>query len=194
MGRTKSYERDDALDAAMYLFWARGYHAVTTRELTDAMGLNVYSLYAEFGSKQGLYEAAIDRYAQQVVPGYIGALEQPGANMATIREVLHRFPTFAGTGDDVRGCLICNAATELAPTPDLSHGSMAAYLTRLTAAFEHALRQARADGTVRESLEIAATARFLAGTLLGVFVMIRAQIDRGIVQDTVDGALAVLAP
>ena len=47
---------------------------------------------------------------------------------------------------------------------------------------------------MRESLEIAATARFLAGTLLGLFVVMRAQIDRRVIQDTVDGALAVLAP
>ena len=74
MGRTKSYERDDSLDAAMKVFCARGYHAVTTRELTDAMGLNVYSLYGEFGSKQGLYEAAIDRGAQQAEPGIHGRI------------------------------------------------------------------------------------------------------------------------
>jgi TetR/AcrR family transcriptional repressor of nem operon len=156
------------------------------------MGLNVYSLYAEFGSKQGLYEAALDHYARQVVPGYIGSLEEPGANLATIREVLGLFPTFAGTEDEVRGCLICNAATELAPTPDLSHGAMDGYITRLAGAFENALRNAQAEGTVRASLDPLATARFLAGTLLGVFVMIRAQIDRAVVQDTVDGALFVV--
>jgi hypothetical protein len=118
MGRSKSREREPALDAAM--------------------GLDVYSLYAEFGSKQGLCEAALDHYARQFVPGI--------------------FPTFVGTEDEVRGCLICNAATELAPTPDLDRGAMDGYITRLA----------------------------------GVFVMVRAQIDRAVVQDTVDGALSVV--
>ncbi len=102
------------------------------------------------------------------------------------------FPTFDGTEDEVRGCLICNAATELAPTPDLDRGAMDGYIARLAGAFENALRNAQADGTVRASRDPHATARFLAGTLLGVFVMVRAQIDRAVVQDTVDGALSVV--
>ena len=140
MGRPKTYERDTVTAAAMELFWQRGYHDVSTRELVDTMGINMNTLYTEFGTKAGLFSAAIEHYEQHVVPFYIGALEQPDAAIDTIRDVLNAFPALADTDDSVPGCLITNTATELAPTPEASHQSMARYIDRLNNAFVNALQ------------------------------------------------------
>ena len=59
MGRAKTYERTDVTRKAMELFWRFGYEATSTKALAKHMGINVYSLFAEFESKQGLYEAAL---------------------------------------------------------------------------------------------------------------------------------------
>ncbi len=184
MGRPKTYDRATVTAAAMELFWQRGYHDVSTRELVDAMGINMNTLYSEFGTKAGLFTAAIDHYEQHIVPSYIGALEQPDASIDTIRTVLNSFPAFADTDDFVPGCLITNTATELAPTPDTSHQSMARYIDRLTNAFTNALQNS-ATGTP----DVTAMARFLTTTMLGLFVMIRAQTSRELLQVTVDTAL-----
>ena len=85
MGRSKSYDRDEVTDRAMRLFWAQGFHATSTRELTDAMGVNAYSLYAEFGSKEALYEAALERYEALVVTGHFGKLEADAGSLDDVR-------------------------------------------------------------------------------------------------------------
>lgn len=184
MGRPKTYDRATVTAAAMELFWQRGYHDVSTRELVDAMGINMNTLYTEFGTKAGLFNAAIEHYEHHVVPLYIGALEQPDASIDTVRDVLNAFPAFARTGDVLPGCLITNTATELAPTPDTSHQSMARYIDRLTDAFTNALQNST-TGTP----DVTAMARFLTTTMLGMFVMIRAQTSTHVLQDTVDTAL-----
>lgn len=184
MGRPKTYDRATVTAAAMELFWQRGYHDVSTRELVDAMGINMNTLYTEFGTKAGLFNAAIEYYEQHVVPMYIGALEQPDATIDTIRDVLNSFPAFARTGDVLHGCLITNTATELAPTPDTSHQSMARYIDRLSNAFANALQN-----STTEARDVTAMARFLTATMLGLFVMIRAQTEAQLLQDTVNNAL-----
>ena len=187
MGRPKTYDRATVTAAAMELFWQRGYHDVSTRELVDAMGINMSTLYTEFGTKAGLFSAAVDYYEQHVVPFYIGALEQPDASIDTIRNVLNAFPGFADTDDVVPGCLITNTATELAPTPDTSQRAMARYIDRLTNAFTNALRNS-APGAP----DVEAMARFLTTTMLGLFVMIRARTGVQLLQDTVDTALGYI--
>lgn len=184
MGRPKTYERDTVTAAAMHLFWQRGYHDVSTRDLADAMGINMNSLYSEFGTKAGLFDSAIEYYEQHMVPQYIGALEQPDASIRTIREVLNSFPAFADTDDVVPGCLITNTATELSPTPESSHRSMARYVDRLNGAFVNALQNSSA-----EAEDVTAMARFLTTTMLGLFVMLRAQFEPELLQDVVDAAI-----
>jgi TetR/AcrR family transcriptional repressor of nem operon len=184
MGRPKNYERATVTEAAMKLFWQRGYHDASTRELVDVMGINMNTLYTEFGTKAGLFTAAIEHYEQHVVPAYIGALEQPDASIDTIRNVLNAFATFADTDDFVPGCLITNTATELAPTAEASQRSMARYIDRLDNAFVNALEDSSAGAA-----DVAAMARFLTTTMIGLFVMIRAQTSTELLQLTVDTAL-----
>ena len=63
MGRTATYDRDAVLKAAMELFWARGYHTTSLKDLERALDMRPGSIYAAFGSKEALFRAALDRYA-----------------------------------------------------------------------------------------------------------------------------------
>src|SRR5512138_3569574 len=65
-GRPRSFDRDAALDAAVKVFWSRGYEGASLAELTEAMGINPPSLYAAFGDKEGLFLEAAARYEAQL--------------------------------------------------------------------------------------------------------------------------------
>lgn len=62
-GRPRGFDRDQALQAAITVFWAKGYDGASMKDLTTAMGINAPSLYATFGDKHRLYLEAIDRYS-----------------------------------------------------------------------------------------------------------------------------------
>ena len=62
-GRPRSFDRDESLDAAVLVFWKKGYDGSSIQDLTQAMGINRPSLYATFGNKRDLFMQAIDRYA-----------------------------------------------------------------------------------------------------------------------------------
>ncbi len=65
LGRPRGFDMERALDEAMEVFWRHGYEGATIAELTAAMGINPPSLYAAFGSKEGLLKAALDRYSER---------------------------------------------------------------------------------------------------------------------------------
>jgi AcrR family transcriptional regulator len=62
MGRPRSFCTDTVLDRALTVFWRHGYEGTSIAELTAAMGINTPSLYAAFGSKEGLFRAVLERY------------------------------------------------------------------------------------------------------------------------------------
>jgi AcrR family transcriptional regulator len=64
IGRPREFDRDAALEAAMLMFWRKGFAATSMNDLCDAMGVRSPSLYAAFGSKEELYLEAIEHYVQ----------------------------------------------------------------------------------------------------------------------------------
>lgn len=61
-GRPRKFDREEALQNAMLVFWGNGYHAASMPDLTQAMGIDVKSLYAAFGSKEKLFVEAVELY------------------------------------------------------------------------------------------------------------------------------------
>jgi len=59
MGRHKTYDRDVLIGKAMETFRDHGFAGTSTQMLVEGLGVNRYSLYAEFGSKQALFDAAL---------------------------------------------------------------------------------------------------------------------------------------
>lgn len=192
MGRPKKYEREAILDQAMLTFWRKGYEATSTADLEAQMGVNRYSLYAEFQSKHGLYEAALERYLTRVVPGFIGELSEPGAGLSAIEAVLGRFASWAGAPGTEAGCMICNAATESA-TDDLAvRGFVQRYVETLEAGLRHALAGAVERGELDGALDVPGWSRKLATTLLGMMVLIRSRVDPAVAREAAGMALREL--
>lgn len=62
-GRPRGFDKDDAVQQAMHLFWEQGYEATSLAQLKAAMGgISAASFYAAFGSKEALFRDALDRY------------------------------------------------------------------------------------------------------------------------------------
>lgn len=188
MGRPKKFERDEVLGAALGLFWQRGYHEVSVRELAAEMRVNVATLYREFGDKEHLYFEALARYERENVAFYIGSLEHVGANVDTIANVLGDFARFSESGT-APGCLITNAAIELAPDPARSQEALLRYVERLRNAYANALDDGTNSTGTGARIELA---HALTATTLGLFVLIRAKVPAAIVWQVVDMAIKSL--
>jgi AcrR family transcriptional regulator len=189
MGRPRSFDMGEALDAAMEVFWRRGYDGATLAELTAAMGIKPPSLYAAFGNKEGLLKAALDRYAQKRAEHMAGILAAP-----TARQVAERL--LFGTADIqtdpanppgcllVQGGLACGAGSENIPF------ELAAKRAQTEAELRDRFARARTEGDLPPDSDPAALARFLSGVTAGMGVMAASGADRAALREVAQVALA----
>jgi TetR/AcrR family transcriptional repressor of nem operon len=111
-GRPREFDEDAALDAAMALFWHKGYEATSLEDLTRAMDLSRSSFYGCFGSKHDILVAAIKRYADQrfaELQRQVAAEPDPG------RALRLAVAAISGVGVTGDGCFLINSTVELAP-------------------------------------------------------------------------------
>lgn len=175
MGRKKTYDRDDLIEKSMEMFRDHGFAGTSTQMLVDGLGINRYSLYAEFGDKQTLFDAALERYDDEVIGRSFGPLEAPGAGTAEIRALLEFYALATESPAWGRGCLLCNTAIEFGPHDPSGAGFVERYFERLSSAFHGALDNARSHGELHDSANPRDEAAFLTASVLGLFVMLRAQ-------------------
>ncbi|SDN80999.1 DNA-binding transcriptional regulator, AcrR family [Methylobacterium phyllostachyos] len=177
MGRPRSFDTDKALDDAMEVFWRHGYDGASLAMLTRAMGIKAPSLYAAFGSKEGLLRAALDRYAQRRSEHMRYVLAATSA-----REVAERFlNSIAESHTDpanppgcllVQGGLACGEGSENIPFELASRRALSETELR-----ERFIR-AQEDGDLAESSDPGALARFLSTVASGMGVLASSGADR----------------
>jgi TetR/AcrR family transcriptional repressor of nem operon len=182
MGRNKKYEREDIARKAMALFWRDGFYGTSTQALVESMGVNRFSLYAEFENKQNLYEAALSLYAKEVVDQHFRALESEDAGLAQIKAMFESFAASAGEPGTELGCFMCNCATERGADDPRSQLFVHQHVARISAAFSNALSHAQRDGAIGSSVQTVQEGQFLATLLLGFFVLLRAKVDPAVVR------------
>ncbi len=114
MPSPKGYNREEVLDRAIELFRRQGYSATRTAELVEELEMNRKSIYAEFGSKQELFEAALDRYSEINLSRVLAPIEAPEANAQSIHDAFLGYASASETKFHGLGCLMANTAVERA--------------------------------------------------------------------------------
>ncbi|PWC74971.1 TetR/AcrR family transcriptional regulator [Azospirillum sp. TSH64] len=109
-GRRRSFDVDEAVETAMRLFHARGYDAVGVAELGAELGIKPPSFYAAFGSKAGLFERALRRYAAGEANIFARAQAEGGSMAEVIEQTLLLAARLYPKRDGVAGCLVLDGA------------------------------------------------------------------------------------
>ena len=113
MSRPVEFDRDQAVQKAVHLFWQRGYQATSLTDLLDTMGLSRSSFYAAFGDKRGLFVECLDVFASRN-QALLQRARDRKPPMAALRSYFER--NFGQTSDpDLHfGCMLVNTVIELA--------------------------------------------------------------------------------
>lgn len=193
MARKPNVGRDEILDRAMLEFWSRGYRAASMDTLVRSIGTTRASLYAEFGGKEGLFEAALDHYSDKAVTAALGPMADPGAGLAGIEQYFRALVTDAPPEQLARGCLMTSTMTELGDTDPRIAERTHAHFDRVAATFEAALTCARAQGELHPSVtDVPARALSLAAFTQGLWACARSGVPTTALATAVAATLAGL--
>ncbi|MEU7296022.1 TetR family transcriptional regulator [Streptomyces exfoliatus] len=193
MARTKEFDPDAALDAALGLFWARGYEATTLSDLVEHLGIGRASLYATFGNKHDLYLKAMDRYLETRDPGMVEELSAPGPALPAVRGLVRRFAAQASADEErLNGCFVTNAAAELGPHDTTVARRVELSWELIETLLYAALTRARAGGELPADRDPRALARMLLVLMQGIRVVGKVSSDPARVRDATEQALSLL--
>jgi len=187
-GRPREFDVEEALAAALRVFWTKGYEAASLTDLTDAMGITRPSLYAAFGNKEALFKRALDLYGSEKL-AYVGsALEAP-----TARGVAERM--LAGTVENVTsecpGCLGV-MATVTCNSPESPIAQDIRERTRsVRDAMVRRMQRAIDEGDFSVPVEADAMTRYLLALLQGLSVQAGAGASREDLEQVAAAALAI---
>jgi AcrR family transcriptional regulator len=168
-GRPRSFCKEEALDRAMTVFWRSGYEGASLTNLTEAMGINSPSLYACFGSKEGLFKAVLQRYDERRNTFMTQVTAAPTA-AAVAETFLYGVADFVAAtgGRNPPGCLMLQGGISCGDDtiPDMLAKHRAEKEAMLRARFE----QAKKLGDLPKTSDPAALARYLSVMANGICV------------------------
>ncbi|WP_402463503.1 TetR/AcrR family transcriptional regulator [Isoptericola aurantiacus] len=113
MGRAQTFETDRVVRAALGVFWRSGYEGASVPALEAATGLNRSSIYHAFGSKRGLFDAAVGAYLDGVVRPRLAPLRADPVAPDAIVDYVTGLRDALGRAGEIQaeaGCLLVNAS------------------------------------------------------------------------------------
>ena len=169
LGRPRSFDPDQALDRAMYVFWRKGYEGTSLSDLTRAMRINAPSLYAAFGNKDALFGKVIDRYIAGPASFIPTALEKPTAR-GVVEHLLNGVVVLQVAKGHPGGCLLVRGAMAAGAKASRVRRQVLACLAGAESAIRKRLERAKAEGDLPKHANPADLARYIMAVLDGIAV------------------------
>src|SRR6476661_10264795 len=176
-GRPRNFDKAEALDAALELFWKHGYEGTSMAMLTESIGVNVASLYAAFGNKESLFAQCVERYSE-----LNGDLYHESLKKKTSRDVAHsilegevELVTRRGTPD---GCLMIQGALTTSPAGEKIRQMMARMRAMAEKWMAARFRQAIAEGDLPSDADPTALACYLMTLNSGLAVQAKSGVSK----------------
>lgn len=196
VGRPKQFDREQALAAAIGVFWTRGYEGASVKNLTEAIGINSPSLYAEFGDKHNLYLQAIDRYSNNDACAPLVALDEHDEIEAAVRAFLKAAVDYSTNHTSgAKGCFLASCVATSAGHVDgvseLLEEAIKTTDAKITARFNREKKK----GTLPKDFPSAQRARLLFNLRQGLVFRARANCSAKVLLKDLDYLVSlVVAP
>lgn len=168
-GRPRGFSEEEALEAAMRVFWAKGYEGASIDDLTSAMDINRSSLYTIFGDKAALFHRAVQRYKDGPVSFVWDCLQEPTARRS-VEVLLCRAVNVLGDPNNPRGCLSVQGALAVGSAAEPLKEAMVAFRKTGEAALTKRFAEAQEAGEISKKIDPADLARYALTLLTGLAV------------------------
>ncbi|WP_372009091.1 TetR/AcrR family transcriptional regulator [Paenibacillus chitinolyticus] len=192
MGRIREFDEDQVLDAAMQLFWEKGYEATSLSDLTSRMGIQRPSIYSAFGGKKELFEAALRKYTMTRASLIRAKLQSNPSVKEGFRTFFEDVIVEEYAENPRKGCFCINTMVELAP-----HDEKFEILTRehqmyLAVIFEETIERGVQSGELKIGVNAKALSQALLVSLIGLTVLIKSRPERSFIDNSIEVILTLL--
>lgn len=192
MPRPRTTEDTALLQSAMRAFWQNGYAKTGMRQLENALGMKAPSIYNRFGSKEGLFQAALAHYLETVVGWRIKHhLKNPNP-MKGLREFFDTTYNYVSETKPPLACLLVSSSLELNPQDELVAQLLVKGGQMIRAAFQENLRRAQQQALLAAEADVEALSDFLHLSLQGLLVTSKVEPNKVVLEQKVDVLFSML--
>lgn len=173
MARHARYDRKTALEKAVGLFWEKGYHGSSMKLIEQALDMRPGSIYATFGSKDGLFSEALASYAEQGGQELAEHMSRFDSIIDGLQDYLRSMAASCSSADagPSRACMIVKTLLESSSThPDLADQANA-ILAAIEGSLAELLERARSRGELVAAADSGRLARLLQAQIMGLRAM-----------------------
>jgi len=182
MVRPREFSENQVLDAAMHLFWAKGYPGTSLQDLVEATGLKPPSIYNAYGNKRGLFNVVLARYSEQIMAPFIKTVEDAPTARSAVERLLkaivkrHFDPATPG------GCLVGLAAQERHLHDSDTQSAVGKEFRKLDDAICTRLTKDKSDGEFSDDLDPRGTSTAIVSICAGLFTLGRSDYSKHALQ------------
>lgn len=170
MARTARYDRQTALTKAMNLFWKKGYSGSSMKQIEQALDMRPGSIYATFGSKDGLFGEALAAYAKQASMELSAHLAGCATVLDGLQDYLRHIAIQSSPGQEApsRACMIVKTLLEASNTNAAIADQVNTILSSIEASLRELLEQAKSRHELMPDTDCARLARLLQAQIIGL--------------------------
>ncbi|WGK65959.1 TetR/AcrR family transcriptional regulator [Croceiramulus getboli] len=190
--RTATFQREDALEGALQLFWKKGYHATSMQDLVEATGLNRSSLYNTFGSKIQLYQEALSTYQKRSGDVFQRAVARATNPKEALLFVFEGFMPEIMEDRDGKGCFSMNCKAEMANAHEAVRRFLETHQESALQFFENLVQEGQDQGVFNNDQSAKTYAYFLFSSFQGLRMMGILTKDRAALQGIIASTVASL--
>lgn len=187
MNKQTKFNRDDVIEKAKNLYWEKGYHATSMRNLQDVIDMRPGSIYAAFGSKENLFKETLNRYAQEGTEQLASSMAQGTTALGGLKKFV-RNVTLCNKETVPNGmCMVVKSIAELTQddNPDLlTHATT--ILNDVEASFARIFQQAIDNGEISNHRRPAELARYLQVQIMGFKTYVQATNNLEVIEKMID--------
>lgn len=169
MSKQTKFNRDEVIKKAKDLYWEKGYHATSMRNLQDVVDMRPGSIYAAFGSKENLFNEALNCYAQESTKHLASCMAKEKTTLDGLKHFLRSITTCDKGSRPSGMCMIVKSIAELTQNdhPDLLSNATQ-ILGRIESSFNKIFQQAIDNGEIDIAKDPTELARYFQIQLIGL--------------------------
>ncbi len=192
-GRPRSFDKDDALKKAMYVFWEKGYEGTTMVDLIESIGMKAPSIYAAFGNKDAIFKEVIKTYLPIVVEDQLAALNRSSEIYESVEATLKACVNLYTSEDNPHTCLVMTAAINTAPGHEEHVGALRILREKYKAAWQKRFEQAKFDKQLADDANPSDLAEYFTTLIQGMTIKAKDGASKDSLDATVKLAMQVLS-
>ena len=192
MARTRNFDENQALEAALRLFWEKGYAATSLHDLEKGTGLNRASIYNAFGNKRSLFKRCLALYIGQVEAMLDSITKAASSSREAIKNWLAFVIDFHFNPETPGGCLVILSALERYQHDRETKELVAALFRREREVVQRILEQGVQRGEFPVGFDCPGVAWAITATTSGMVVLAMADAPVSALQEVLQSVLGLL--